>query len=90
MESFQQSSDPKALITVDDLIDYANYLVIPEYTLQLQVDTLNVLEGRLDISSFSQERQQQIKDYYRFSADFQNKYSPQKPANRIRETLDLI
>lgn len=90
MENFQQSSDPKALITVDDLRDDANYLVIPEDTLQLQADTLNVLEGRLDISSFSQERQQQITNYYRFSAEFQNKYSPQKPANRIRETLDLI
>jgi hypothetical protein len=78
------------LITVDDLKDDASFLVIPLDTLQLQADTLNVLEGRLDISSFSQERQQQIMNYYRFSAEFQNKNSPQKPANRIRETLDLI
>ena len=90
MENFQQSSDPKALITIDDLRDHAEYLPIPEYTLQLQADTLNVLENKLDISSFSPERQQQIKDYYRFSAECQNKNSPQKPANRTRETMDLI
>lgn len=90
MENFQQSYPPKTLITIEDLKDNASFLIIPEDTLQLQADTINVFEGRIDISSFSPERQEQIKSYYRFSASFQNKNSPQKPANMIRDTLDLI
>lgn len=90
MASLLSNSSPTAPITIADLEDDANYLTIPTYTLQLQVDTINVLEGRLPISSFSSERQQQILDYYRFSADFQNRRSPQKAAKRTVDTLDLI
>jgi len=75
---------------VADLNDDVSYLIIPPDTLQLQADTINVLEGRLPISNFSLERQEQIKNYYRFSADFQNRRSPQKPAKRTTDTLDLI
>jgi len=90
MESHPINFSPNAPITIADLIDDANYLEIPTDTLQLQADTVNVLEGRLPISNFSQERQQQIMNYYRFSADFQNPRSPQKPAKMMRDTLDLI
>lgn len=87
MASLQQDLTP---ITVADLNDDVSYLIIPPDTLQLQADTINVLEGRLPISNFSLERQEQIKNYYRFSADFQNRRSPQKPAKRTTDTLDLI
>ena len=84
------SSDPLPPLTIADLNDDASYLPIPEATLQLQVDTLNVIEGRLPLSSFPPERQEDIKNYYRFSADFQNRRSPQKAAQMTPDTLDLI
>lgn len=40
---------------------------LDDETLQLQLDTINVLENRVDISTFSLERQKQIDNYYRFS-----------------------
>ena len=90
MENCPLSLAPKTPITTADLKDDANYLIIPQDTLQLQADTINMIEGRLPPSSFTPERQQQILNYYRFSADFQNKNSPQKPAKRTNDTLDLI
>jgi hypothetical protein len=90
MEGQIQDSNPLAPISIADLNDDATYLVIPTDTLQLQADTVNVIENRVPISSFSPERQQQIMDFYRFSADFQNRRSPQKPAKRTVDTLDLI
>ena len=83
-------SNPLAPITIDDLKDDSSYFEIPDYTLQLQADTINVLENRLPITSFDPERQKQIMDFYRFSASFQNKMAPQKPAKRSLDTLDLI
>ena len=77
-------------MTVADLDDDAVYLPIPPDKLQLQADTLNVIEGRISLASFPPEYQKKITDYYRFSADLQNRRSPQKPARRIRETMDLI
>ena len=85
-----QSNSNQTPITVADLGDGAAYLPIPSDTLQLQVDTLNVLENRVPLSSFSSERQEQIMNYYRFSADFQNRKSPQKPAQMTSDTLELI
>jgi len=70
-------------------MDDVNYLIIPEATLQLQVDTLNVLEGRVDMSTFSPERQQEISNYYRFSATCQNSDSS-KVAKRTHDTLDIV
>jgi len=90
MENPQPIFYQKAPITVDDLKDDANYLPIPDDILQLQADVVNVIESRVPLSTFSPERQQQITDYYRFSADFQNRRSPQKPAKRTTDTLDLI
>lgn len=89
MANFQQDLNLTP-ITIADLDDDATYLVIPNDTLQLQADTINVVEGRLPISDFSPERQEQIMNYYRFSADFQNRRSPQKPAKRTPDTLELI
>ena len=90
MGNLQSDTNQKPLLTIADLYDDANYLVIPTDILQLQVDTLNVLQGNLSISTFPTEYQQKIMDYYRFSADFQNRRSPQKPAKRTTDTLDLI
>lgn len=70
-------------------MDDTNYLVIPEATLQLQVDTLNVLEKRVDITSFTPERQEEIKNYYRFSADRYNSNIP-TIAKRTTDTLDIV
>lgn len=83
-------SSPNVLITVDDLKDDANYLPIPPDTLQLQADTLNVIQGNVSINNFPPEYQQKILNYYRFSADFQNRRSPQKPAQMTPDTLELI
>lgn len=85
-----QSNLNQIPITVADLGDGAAYLPIPSDTLQLQADTLNVLEKRVSLSRFSPERQEQIINYYRFSADFQNRRSPQKPAQMTHDTLELI
>ncbi len=70
-------------------MDDVTYLIIPEDTLQLQVDTLNVLERRVDVSTFTPERQEQIKNYYRFSAFRQNSDSS-KIAKRTTDTLDIV
>lgn len=81
--------NPKQPLTVKDLDDDQNYLVIPPDILQLQVDALNVLEGRVPISSFSPEYRQKMMAYYRFSANRQNTVTP-KVAKMTDETLDLI
>lgn len=82
-------SIPKTPLTLDDLDDDSNVLPIPQDTLQLQLDTLNVVEDRVPLSNFSAERQQQIMHYYQFSADFQNSKYP-KVAKRTFDTLDII
>lgn len=76
-------------LTIKDLMDDQNYLPIPEDTLQLQVDTLNVYEGRVSIDSFPPERQQQIRAYYQFSATRYNSDTG-KVAARVMETLDIL
>jgi len=84
-----QNSNQKTPLTIADLDDDQNYLPIPEDTLQLQVDTLNVCEKRVALSSFSEEYQQKIINYYRFSCDRQNTDNP-KIAKRTTDTFDLI
>ena len=61
----------------------------PEDVHQLQVDVINVFEGRVELSSFSDEYQEKIKNYYRFSA---TKYLTNDPvmANRTKNTLDIL
>ena len=56
---------------------------------QLRLDAIEVLEGRLEISTFDEEYQQKIKDYYRFSATrYGSRYG--KVAKRTINTLDII
>lgn len=62
---------------------------VPDDTLQLQIDATNVLEGRVEMNTFSHERQIQIKNYYRFSATRQNSKSHNRAAV-TGDTLDLI
>ena len=83
------NSDPKPPLTIADLKDDQNYLVIPPDVLQLQVDMLNVVEGRVPLSTFPLEYQGRIMDYYRFSANRQNTDAP-KVAKMTWNTLDLI
>ena len=83
----QQWSPPP--LTISDLMDGLNYLPIPEDILQLQVDTLNVYEGRVSIDTFPLEYQQRIIGYYRFSATRYNTATG-KVAARTEETLDIL
>lgn len=64
-------------------------LAIPPDELQLQADTINVLEKRVSISSFSPEYAQKIKTYYRFSA-FRQGSKQGNAAKRTNDTLDII
>ena len=54
-------------LTVEDLRDYSAATGTDPSTLQLQVDVINVAEGRVPISNFPQDYQQKIENYYRFS-----------------------
>lgn len=76
-------------LTKQDLMDNLNYLPIPEDTLQLQVDTLNVYQGLVPMESFSPDYQEKIKNYYRFSATRMNT-DTSKPAPMTITTLDLL
>lgn len=61
----------------------------PEDIAQLQIDVINVLEGRVDISTFPTDYQERIKNYYKFSATWNLSKYP-KIAKRTRDTLDLV
>lgn len=61
----------------------------PEDIFQLQIDVINVLEGKVELSSFSEEYQKKIKDYYRFSGTVHLSKYP-VIAKRTNDTLDLI
>ena len=89
MDSLPPNLDPRRPYVIADLVDDQNYLVIPEETLQLQVDTLNVLEKRVDITTFTPERQMEINNYYRFSATRSNSNHP-IVAQRTRDTFDIV
>lgn len=87
MENPKQLYDLQPL-TKEDLADYSPF-VIPDDVLQLQVDTLNVLQNLVPIESFTPEYQQKIKDYYRFSGT--RMYSDKTIFfKRTPDTLDLI
>ena len=45
-------------LTIQDLKDDLNYLPIPEDTLQLQVDMLNVYQGTVALGSFPEDYQE--------------------------------
>lgn len=64
-------------------------LEVPEDEKQLRVDCVNVLEGRVDISTFEPERQEKIKNYYRF---YGTQFSSEIGVNarKTRHTLDIV
>ena len=80
---------PLPPLTQNDLNDDMRYLPIPEDELQLQVDTLNVMENRVSIDTFPLEYQNKIKSYYKFSATRQNS-NESRVAKRTGDTLDII
>ena len=57
--------------------------------LQLQLDTINVIENRVSIDTFTPEYQKRIKDYYRFSASKNYVKYPMYP-KLIRQTMDNV
>jgi len=61
----------------------------PDDILQLQTDCVNVLEKRVDINTFSEDYQERIKNYYRFTARRQNSKS-HNVAKRTGDTLDIV
>lgn len=76
------------LLTKEDIKGYSA-LPIPEDELQLQVDTINVLEKRVEIETFPKEYQEKIKNYYRFSAT--RMYTQNSViAKRTNDTLDIV
>jgi hypothetical protein len=84
-----QQQDSGQPLTKDEL-DYNPYaLEIPEDVLQLQVDTINVLEGRVEITTFPLEYQEKIKNFWRFAATVLNSKS-KGIAKMTVNTLDLI
>lgn len=56
---------------------------------QLRVDTVNVLEGRVDIETFDTEYQEKIRNYYRF---YGTQYSSEIGVNarKTKDTLDIV
>ena len=62
---------------------------IPPDRIQLEADTINVLEGRVLISTFSPEYQLKIKHFYQFVPMRQGSKN-QNIAKRTRETMDLV
>lgn len=73
----------------EDLKDDLNTFAIPPDVLQLQVDALNVLEDKVDISTFPKDYQEKIINYYRFSATRMNTQED-RIAKRTNDTMDII
>ena len=63
--------------------------ILPDDTLQLATDMINVYEGRIPIETFPPDYQKKIMDFYRFSATSYTE-DQQVVAKRIRETLDIV
>ena len=61
----------------------------PPDILQLQTDVINVLEGRVEISSFLPAYQDKIKAYYQFSGTVHLAKYP-VIAKRTSDTWDLV
>lgn len=56
---------------------------------QLQVDVINVFEGRVELDTFGEEYQAKMKNYYRFKG-VPHLSSTGVVAKRTRSTLDLV
>ena len=80
---------PLPPLTKADLMDDSLPFAVDPVLLQLQVDTLNVLEARVDINTFPPEYQKIMMDYYRFSAT-KNTTGIEKLAPRTRDTMELL
>jgi len=63
--------------------------IVPDDTLQLATDAINVEEGRVQLSSFPADYQEKIKAFYQFSA---TRYTSDQPviAKRIRNTMEIV
>ncbi len=57
--------------------------------LQLQTDTANVIEGRVDINTFDEAYQTRIKDYYRFYGN-RTMSNSEKVAKLTDDTMDIV
>jgi len=75
-------------------IQYGDWNVPPlnygsGHLLKFQTDLVNLVEGRVDPSTFTPEYLQQLKNYYRYSA---TRYPTRSDyvAPRIRDTLELV
>lgn len=66
-----------------------NFNDLPKEVRQLHADIIDVLEGNVDITSFPEEYQKKIRDYYQFSATFRTERYNTKPAITF-ETLTLL
>jgi len=58
-------------LTINDLKNafyQESQLKISDQELQFQTDVINVMENRIDISEFPKEKQEEIKNYYRYSS----------------------
>ena len=53
----------------DELSSFPSYTEVPPDILQLEADTINVLQGIVALSTFTPYYQNKIKSFYRFSAD---------------------
>ena len=64
-------------------------LEVPPDEKQVRVDAVNVLEGRVDISTFNPEYQEKIRNYYRF---YGTQYSSEIGVNarKTKDTLDIV
>jgi hypothetical protein len=84
---FKSTGDP---YTVEQFSEYNPFaLPVEPDILQLQVDTANVIEGKVDPATFTPEELERQRNYKRFYGRRQN--SKSKNISKVtRETLDLI
>ena len=76
-------------VTGSEFNSFPSYLQVPEDILQLEADTVNVLEGTVPLSSFPKAYQKKIRNFYRFSAD---RFRSYQNINIAKEpnTLDIL
>lgn len=79
----------KDLGRADKVVTNTNPHCPPPDIAQLQVDVINVLEGRVPITSFDHLYQEKIKHYYRFSGT-SHQSSYEVVAKRTSDTIDLV
>ena len=85
----QQSDSSQPKFTAADLSWNPYELAIPENVLKVQADVINVNEGWVDPSEFSEEYNTLLNNYYRFNA-FRQDSKSKNIVNRDRETLGIV